>query len=60
MTAQGREHWDPKLLRLMDEAEKELGIFIQFRDKKDLIKIETDKATYELRVTNPKERGLVS
>ena len=56
---QGRAHWHPKLLQLMDEAEKELGIFIQFRDKKDLIKIETDKATYELRVINPKEREVV-
>ena len=59
MSEQGREYWHPKLLKLMDETKKELGIFIQYRSKGDLLKIETDKATYEIKVTNPKEREVI-
>lgn len=59
MSEQGREHWHPKLLQAMDEAAKELGIFIQYRVKGDLLKIETNKATYELQITNPKEREVI-
>lgn len=40
----------------MDEAEKELGIFVKNREKGDILKIETDQGIYEMKIINPENR----
>lgn len=51
----GRDYIDPRLLALMDEAEKKDGINIKDLKKGDVVEIVTKNHIYKLLVLNPAE-----
>lgn len=52
---EGRKHIDPRLLALMDAAEKEKGIFIQNLQSGDHVEVITRNTVYNLKVIDPKK-----
>lgn len=51
----GREFIDPRLLALMDKAEKESGIFIKDLKTGDIVEIETRNSVYTLKILDPQK-----
>lgn len=56
MLDEGRKHIDPRLLALMDKAEKEDGLFVQDLKAGDVVVIRTRNHMYVLKVFDPEER----
>lgn len=56
MSDKGRKNIHPRLLALIDKAEKEDGLFIQDLQIGDTVTIRTRNHMYVLKVLDPKER----
>lgn len=56
MSEEGRKHIDPRLLALMDKAEKEDGLFIRDLKAGDTVTIRTRNHMYVLKIIDPEER----
>lgn len=56
MSEEGRKHIDPRLLALIDKAEKDDGLFIQDLKAGDIVTIRTLRHMYVLKVLDPEGR----